>query len=127
MHESNPEEIDLLPAIPPAPKPPSDNDDIEGWQAHIMAMDKYILDMNKLVEEIEQMDFPKAFKEKMALLGVNIDEPKALPQNVLENIASKVNQLLHKFREANQQLGIEASHAQKHQPVLKSRRNIQSI
>lgn len=127
----NEEEVELLPTIAPAPKPPLGNDDIEAWQKHIMAMDKYILDMRMVIQKMDESDYSKAFKERMANHGMDIDAQNNLPKEVMENVSKKMNQILEKFRDMDSRLDVEAGSA--HQSAsrnslrIKSKHSIKTI
>lgn len=124
----NKDEAIFLPTLAPMPQPPSDNSDIEQWQKHVMAMDKYILDINALVQKIETNDLAKTFKDRLQEIGVEIDDPKALPHSLMDDIAKKMDQLRVKFKEIGVHLGIEAGvtrHARA--PKITTNRNIKPI
>jgi hypothetical protein len=122
----NKDELTFLPTLNPMPTPPRDSDNIEQWQKHAMAMDKYVLDMNVLIEQMENNDFPTAFKQKIAEQGIDIDGTDVLPYSLLEEIAEKINNLLHKFEVASRGFGVQTG--QMHKPsIVKTNRNIKSI
>ena len=118
-------QLEFLPTIRPMPTPPADSGDIEQWQKHIMEMNKYILDMNMLVQKMENNDFSTLFKQRMADKGIDIDKPDTLPPSVLEEIAGKMSTLLGGFRELSNSLNRHGT--SQHKPVIKTNRNIKSI
>ncbi len=118
-------EFDFLPTIALPPNPPSDSGDREQWQKHITAMDKYILDMNRLIQEMEHNDFAQRFKERLEQKGIDIERADSLPKTLLEEIAAIMSQVLNKFKQAELSLG--RVHTKTHAPKQKHNRNIRSI
>ena len=118
--------VEFLPAIPDMPPPPDDHDDLAAWQAHIKTMDRYLLDLNEAIQKIENGDFIKNFRKSLVQRGVEMDENMALPKSLMEEVGTKIKEMMNSFHEFGRHLGIDKDTAPQRR-INKSNRNIKSI